>query len=471
MPTISISKPIKATIKFDQTEPKIKFVNITGCLPVGKLIFEFKKFINHALCTQIETMLLNLDEIFDDFKEDENVDDFKKFKFMDSLIFLLEESGIYSYKNPYLKQNIIKKFWDLSVTIESKPETSFFAFKRYLSLCLDDKNEEWLKFEDETAGRAPLDREEEVYKIVFENYKKGIIRKELFCDKKHIQQEKIKSWFLANYDLYNLKRFEKGLKLHKKPCCAEKREKIEFQTFEYKDIIRNDNWFRPRNSLFFFLPLALLLVLFFQLPPLNYIKQHYSDAFRIFVGIAMCSSILYMYYHNKFDNYSSLLRLAGCILAGYFAINSDESWSGILLFENDWLEIIYRWAILGFFTFLYLKREISNKIKKNKLSEKLKTSVFRKTSVFFIRTAGYSLIIGIFFSDFFGKVLILRNDNELKQLLDIPSKIPAIESIAHFPFIAGNIYPEVILSQAPLAMFIGIFINLLWEDKALTEPL
>ena len=101
----------------------------------------------------------------------------------------------------------------------------------------------------------------------------------------------------------------------------------------------------------------------------------------------------------------------------------------------------------------------------------MKKSVSQKTRAFFIRTAGYSLIIGIFFSDFFGKVLILRNDNELKQLLDIPAKIPAIESIAHFPFIADNIYPEIILSQAPLAMFIGIFINLLWEDKALTEPL
>lgn len=470
MQIISLLEPIKAEIKFDKTEPEIRFNHQNSFSPVGKLIFEFKKFINHNLCMQIETMLLNLDRVFYEIEKDMEVDDFEKFKFMDSLIFLLEESGIYSYKNPYLKQNIIKKFWDLSVNIENKPEISFFGFERYLNLCLDDKNEEWFKLEDKIAGKTPLESEEEIYKIVFKNYKEGLIRKELFCDKKGILPEKIKSWFLTNYDLYNLKRFEKGLKSHNEPCRVEKRKNVEIKSLEQNNIIRNDNWFQARNSLFFFLPLAAIVILFFQLPPLIYIKPYYDDyhhAFRIFVGTAMISLIFYMYYHNKFDNYSSLLRLAGCILAGYFAINSDESWSGILLFEDGLLKIIYRWAILGFFTFLYLKREISNKIKKNKLSEKLKTSVFRKTFAFFVRTAGYSLIIGIFFSDFFGKVLITRNTTELKGLLNITS----IESIAHFPFIAGNIYPEIILSQAPLAMFIGIFINLLWEDKALTEPL
>jgi len=422
-----IRTPLKVYFKFiglEKPEIEIK-IKEQEYLKIDDLVFQYIKFESAYLCRDIEEFLSNIEIIFEQINEHGNDD---KFKLMDSLIYLSEESGVHYYQKKYLKQTLVKKLYDYSGGKE---------YERYLNLCLDNKNEEWFKFKDETAGKSPLDREEEVYKIVFENYKKGVIRKELFCDKKDILQEKIKSWFLANYDLYNLKRFEKGLKLHKKPCCAEKKEKIEFKAFEYNDIIKNDNRFQLRNLLFVVLPLAAILVLFFQLPPLNYINPHYSNVFRIFVGTAMIFIIFFMCCINKFDNYSSLLRLAGCILAEYFAINSDESWSGILLFENDWLKIIYRWIILGLFTFLYLNREISNKIKKNKISEKLKKSVSQKTRAFFIRTAGYSLIIGIFFSDFFGKVLILRNTDELEKLLDIP----AIESIAHFPFIAGNIYP------------------------------
>jgi lipopolysaccharide export LptBFGC system permease protein LptF len=35
----------------------------------------------------------------------------------------------------------------------------------------------------------------------------------------------------------------------------------------------------------------------------------------------------------------------------------------------------------------------------------------------------------------------------------------------------GYIFPKVILLYAPLALFLGILVQLIWEEKTVTQPL
>ena len=39
------------------------------------------------------------------------------------------------------------------------------------------------------------------------------------------------------------------------------------------------------------------------------------------------------------------------------------------------------------------------------------------------------------------------------------------------PAFVGSIYPRILCVYSPLALLIGIFVQIIWEDKPITEPL
>ncbi|RLB72103.1 MAG: hypothetical protein DRH04_00235 [Deltaproteobacteria bacterium] len=165
---------------------------------------------------------------------------------------------------------------------------------------------------------------------------------------------------------------------------------------------------------------------------------------------------------------STLLRLIGCILAGYFAVSSQDflgavtlpAGGGLLAWVGESIKLVLHWAILGYFTYLYIFREIRNRLKVNfDRAENLEKASRLRARKLFIRAVIYSLVIGLLMSFFiWPKILETVTPGEGRFRLQF--------FLWCFP-----VYLQVILYQAPLAMFIGIFINLLWEDKGLTEPL
>jgi len=299
-----------------------------------------------------------------------------------------------------------------------------------------------------------------------------------------VTHEKIRRWFLANYDLEHLQIFEKyinkinGKKTKQNEGYSGSTNRTDnylfYKYFYSKHLIAE--FFKYVFPVLFILLLFLGLYSFFQSTKnvmIGYNIGIFCGVLSISISISIFIFVLLKHLPSGlFNKSSSLLRLIGCILAGYLALNSDESITGIIIINNlpDCSKVVFRWVIFFAFTYIYLKREISNKISKNKADpNKLKAAIIEKTLDFSIRLVGYALIVGFFFSDLFGRTMLSRNINEIGKLVYDPTL--NIDELAHFPFIVGNIYPEAILSQAPLAMFIGIFINLLWEDKALTEPL
>jgi len=83
-------------------------------------------------------------------------------------------------------------------------------------------------------------------------------------------------------------------------------------------------------------------------------------------------------------------------------------------------------------------------------------SIRRKALRILFRGYSYSIIIGVIFSDFFGNNLIARISEN------------GVYPLYYYHGVFGNIYPEAVLLLSPLALFIGVFVQLLWEDKPIT---
>jgi len=97
-------------------------------------------------------------------------------------------------------------------------------------------------------------------------------------------------------------------------------------------------------------------------------------------------------------------------------------------------------------SFVYLQAEISKNVK-----EKRKVSR-RSRSILFLGLVE-SLTMGLVFCDLFGAQLVKSSSDKILQ--------------GFF----GLIYPKVVLLYFPLALFIGIFVQIFWEEKPITHPL
>jgi len=183
-------------------------------------------------------------------------------------------------------------------------------------------------------------------------------------------------------------------------------------------------------------------------------------------------------YPIKKDTQLHLPRLAAGILVGYLVLMNDESW-GAIFSLNSTLESVGRIFIPLAAVFLYILIEMNNVTGMSS-----KPSILRKAFRLLRRGWAYSILIGIMVSDLFGKKMVERFlDKQVDwnsvctpymQAAGAQATLePGVagKGIICFPGVLGFIYPEVILYLAPLALFIGVFVQLLWQDKSLTEKI
>ena len=368
----------------------------------------------------------------------------KKNALLKNLCFLVEETAFKSLTKPYIVEEIIYKTWHYS---DKK------LFRSYLELCMDSSRASWFlevkNFEHLEAGNClpEANREQEIITIVFEDC--GSVREVIKSDPS--VHEKIKRWFLSCYDLRHLKQFEKGIG----PAA---------QGFSKKDLLTRILHFPGKtwrlltvftvnyNFLRFLIILSFLLAILFCRNVYTPVQMK-NDLFLRCRLIALVSVVWFTIFWilKNLDEISTLFRLMGCILAGYFAVYSDEAWTGVIYLNqyNSIIEYILRmtmrWFIPGLFTYIYLHREIYNKVRLNLADDHdLKKMVIAKTTNFLFQTIFYTLIIGVILSDFTWSGMARH---QLAKGINV----------IHTPFLMGSIFPEFILSQAPLAMFIGIF--------------
>lgn len=143
-----------------------------------------------------------------------------------------------------------------------------------------------------------------------------------------------------------------------------------------------------------------------------------------------------------------LPRLIGGIVVGYM----------VLIFSNDvWIMIdrlfhsanypancVVIIVLATAFAFFFLLNEVRQTIRNSSVA-------LMRSALIWLMGIFQALVIGLVLSDLFGSGMS-----------------PAANS--GMPGIFGNLYPRFILISAPLALLIGIFVQIIWEDKPITEP-
>jgi len=137
-------------------------------------------------------------------------------------------------------------------------------------------------------------------------------------------------------------------------------------------------------------------------------------------------------------------RLMSAIIAGYmFLIFPNDVWKlAVKISMTTNAMVISMLALIA--AWLLLANEIRNRIQSRFLV------LTRSLSVLLFGLA-QSVLIGLVLCDLFGKY----TDNQFHHTLK---------------GIFGNVYPDYILFAAPLALFIGVFVQIIWDESAVSEP-
>jgi len=153
-------------------------------------------------------------------------------------------------------------------------------------------------------------------------------------------------------------------------------------------------------------------------------------------------------YKSCFDNVRLCLpRLIGAIFIGFLPlITAKDIWELPLKLGLFWT-IVISFLSIGF-AYLYLTAECYNVIKKKK-------AAYTRAARVGVSGLIYSLLFAVFIVSILGKHFITGN---LKS--------------NGINFVPGTeIYLENVIFFASAALLIGIFIQIFWEEKTITEPL
>jgi len=407
--------------------------------------------------------------------------------FLSETIFILSETGRKFIDKPDHIENLIYRYWEAySANAGIDPDLAIAVCERYLELCESDANQDWFE-------RNNLHREDQIReiseKLLLLRYLDGTNPNE--NDKGRIEQllNRARRWLILRYNLEEARK----ITYHKRPgrrflaswlpeisallilavCFF---LKIKASIFHG---LQGDTdkgfcllaWLRhtwtylldqcpfvpwERLPIIFFYISAGVIVALLASPLLRRTGEPPVDTERPGVGVALLASPLLRRTDSwpKPDLQLHLPRLAAAILVGYMLLLNDEAWQGIL-----WL---HAWPFFGGILIPIVAVALYILIEMNNVSGiGIKYAIWRKALRLLFRGASYAVLFGIIISDLVGESIVAR-------LVKANSEKPEPEFL---PGCFGNVYPEVLCLLAPMALFIGVFIQVLWEDKTLTEKI
>jgi hypothetical protein len=160
-------------------------------------------------------------------------------------------------------------------------------------------------------------------------------------------------------------------------------------------------------------------------------------------------------------------RIAAGIIVGYLPIFFiDEIWD---LATRSWLTLSGVSALLGFTTLLYLYVEVQGRLGRTE-------QAFARARQIFLLGVLQSFGIGLILTGLIGRFMVLRNwspGSEAASVESLRAQLPPFvgqlpEVVGIDPFCA---FPSAILVMTFMSFFIGTFLQLMWEDIPITEPL
>lgn len=155
-----------------------------------------------------------------------------------------------------------------------------------------------------------------------------------------------------------------------------------------------------------------------------------------------------------------LPRLFGGILVGYIPLMSSEDiWKWLLILPP--VPATGIWLLALVFSYGYLWVEARGILSDCTISALVKRDIAIRSGQVFLIGWAEAYVIGFILCEFLGFTAL----NGLGSALGSTGTHYAIKGWI------GTLVPKVILLYAPLALFLGILVQFIWEEKTVTQPL
>jgi hypothetical protein len=163
--------------------------------------------------------------------------------------------------------------------------------------------------------------------------------------------------------------------------------------------------------------------------------------------------------------HTSVPRIGAGIIVGYLPVFLiDEVWD---LAEQSAFHLLATVFVLASATLLYLFVEVQHRLGDGGLAFARARDIFL---LGLIEAAGFGMVV----TSFLGPLMAGRNwgpeggplDGLRTQLTPFAGELPRVMGLE--PLVA---FPSAVLLMSFMAFFIGTFLQLLWEDLPMTEPL
>jgi hypothetical protein len=165
--------------------------------------------------------------------------------------------------------------------------------------------------------------------------------------------------------------------------------------------------------------------------------------------------------------HASVPRIAAGIIVGYLPVFLiDEVWD---LASRSVLSLALLVASIGLVTLLYIYVEVQRRLGSPDLA-------FRRARGLFLLGVVQATAVGIAMTSLVGPFMVSRNWSPGAAELEVDALRPGLEPmVGALPPIVGVEpfygFPPVLLVMTLLSFFIGVFLQLMWEELPITEPL
>jgi hypothetical protein len=267
--------------------------------------------------------------------------------------------------------------------------------------------------------------------------------------------KKLEAWFLRRYDV----RHASAL-IHHEASMRSGRD----------DTDRNLSWHTPRNhaiALFVLVSPFLGAAFAYQRFPL-----FFDLACSLEVMAVNLAAIWFLVYRFCWKRdltffHAAVPRIGAGIIVGYLPVFLiDEVWD---LAGRSAPAIASLAVFLGLVTLLYLYVEIQRRLGDTHVA-------FSRARAIFLLGVVQSFAMGLVIASLVGRFMVVRNWSPEAGELPVEVLRGTLEPlVGELPRIVGfgpfYSFPSVILMVTFLSFFIGIFLQLMWEELPITEPL
>jgi len=165
--------------------------------------------------------------------------------------------------------------------------------------------------------------------------------------------------------------------------------------------------------------------------------------------------------------YASVPRIGAGIIVGYLPVFLiDEVWD---LATQPAVILGAVGTMLGLVTLLYIYVEVRQRLQDHE-------AAFARARAIFVFGLLQAFTFGIVMTNFVGRFMAMRNwSHEVPDASPTLAEIGAHMFVGQLPLVIGAdpmlAFPSAVFLMTFLSFFIGVFLQLMWEDLPITEPL